>query len=112
MKKLTTAAKMTIVFAAGTLSGMFIRLGVSVTGSVPRSPGGDALILPLIVLLIVAGYWVGAEFGREAAYRKGYRDGRVKLLEQQGRHPNCRCTTTPYGGRDYWDAPGGKIQGP
>lgn len=82
MKKLTTAAKLAIVFVAGTVSGIFIRLGVSVAGIAPRSPGGEVLILPLIILLIVVGYWAGAEFTRERAYRTGYRDGRVKLLAQ------------------------------
>jgi len=83
MKKLIAAIKLAIVFAAGTLSGIFIRLGFSVAGSRPRSPGGEVLILPLIVLLIIAGYWAGAEFNREAAYRKGYRDGSINLLRLQ-----------------------------
>lgn len=44
---------------AGLLSGMYIRLGFEIVKGRPFSPGGEALFLPLVALLLYLGYSIG-----------------------------------------------------
>ena len=72
-------------FFAGIVSGAFIRLGFEILGNRPVSVGGEALILPLIVLLFCFGFAMGrmVQAGAEESlsfadgYQYGYRKGRV-----------------------------------
>ncbi len=65
MKRLNKLAHLVSGFAAGLLSGAFIRLGFEITNGRPAAIGGEALILPLIILLIYLGWQLGAMW-REA----------------------------------------------
>lgn len=82
MKKVNKLLMLIIGFAAGMLSGSFIRLGFEVLEGRPTSVGGEALILPLIVLLFCFGYNVGKEAKVQRrfhnAYKEGYHDGYSK----------------------------------
>lgn len=60
MKRLNKLACLVLGFAAGLLSGAFIRLGCEIINDRPAAIGGEALILPLIVLLICLGWQLGA----------------------------------------------------
>lgn len=59
MKRLTKLAHLVLGFAAGLLSGAFIRLGFEIIDSRPAAIGGETLILPLIILLIYLGWQLG-----------------------------------------------------
>lgn len=79
MKKVNKLFLLVLGFAAGLLSGSFIRLGFEILQGRPTSVGGEALILPLIVLLLGFGFALGKEakvqqkFHR--TYERGYHDG-------------------------------------
>lgn len=64
---------------AGLLSGMYIRLGFEIVKGRPFSPGGEALFLPLVGLLLYLGYNIGkavaTQRAADAAYKAGYQDG-------------------------------------
>ena len=55
--------KMAVAFTAGAVSGLMVAICTSVWLERPGSAGGEVLILPLIGLLLYAGY----EFGRLTA---------------------------------------------
>ncbi len=46
---------------AGLVSGMYIRLGFEIVKGRPFSPGGEALFLPLVGLLLYLGYNIGKD---------------------------------------------------
>lgn len=79
MKKVSKLLLLVLGFAAGLLSGSFIRLGFEIINGRPSAIGGEALILPLIVLLLCFGFALGKEakvqrkFHR--TYERGYHDG-------------------------------------
>lgn len=79
MKKVNKLFLLVLGFAAGLLSGAFIRLGFEIINGRPSAIGGEALILPLVVLLICFGFALGKEVkvqGRfDRAYQNGYRRG-------------------------------------
>lgn len=85
MKKISTLFKIALGFAGGLLSGAFVRLGFEILNGRPTSVGGEALILPLIVLLLCLGFSLGREFtaqrsavrAHDQGYREGYRKGRL-----------------------------------
>ncbi len=64
---------------AGLVSGMYIRLGFEIVKGRPFSPGGEALVLPLVALLLYLGYSIGkvaaTQRAADAAYKAGYQDG-------------------------------------
>lgn len=60
MKKGNKLFMLVLGFAAGLLSGAFIRLGFEIINGRPSAIGGEALILPLIILLICFGWQLGA----------------------------------------------------
>ena len=60
MKRLSKLACLVLGFAAGLLSGAFIRLGFEIIDGRPTAIGGEVLILPLIILLICLGWQLGA----------------------------------------------------
>lgn len=76
--------KLVLMFTAGFVSGLFIRLGVEVINLRPRSPGGEALFPLLIVLLMTAGYFIGRETKVHGDLREPkwaiYFDGYIKGL--------------------------------
>ncbi len=92
MKKVNKLFMLVLGFAAGLLSGAFIRLGFEIINGRPSAIGGEALILPLIILLICFGFALGKEvkvqrkFDR--AYTKGYQQG-----YEEGRTDNTRTLT-------------------
>ena len=92
MKKVTKLFMLVLGFAAGLLSGAFIRLGFEIINGRPSAIGGEPLILPLIILLLCFGFALGKEvkvqrkFDR--AYTKGYQRG-----YEEGRTDNTRTLT-------------------
>ena len=69
--------KMALSFAAGIVSGLMLAVGMTVWATRPGLPGGEALIVPLIILLIYFGAQLGT-MGRDfREYRRGYDEGYV-----------------------------------
>lgn len=83
MKKVSKLLHLVLGFSAGLLTGAFIRLGFEIIHGRPAAIGGEALILPLVILLVCFGFALGKEvrvqrnFSRvyEQGYRKGYGEG-------------------------------------
>lgn len=71
--------KIAIVFLTGSLSGGILSEGVHVFTQRSGSIGGEALILPLIILLLICGYNLGRESkifqSKNQTYEEGFRDG-------------------------------------
>lgn len=71
---------------AGLLSGMYVRLSFEVVKGRPVSPGGETLLVPLLLLVLYLGYNLGkaakgAGGARQAFDRgfwEGYRRGTVR----------------------------------
>lgn len=86
-------------FVSGTAVGMLIRLGITVIGERPSSPGGELLILPMILLLVYFGYVLGAD-GKDTAcrryYNRGYDRGAEDAKHQLFGGFNCRHAFYPY----------------
>lgn len=76
MKTIRKLTLLVLGYSAGILSGAFIRLDFEMLAGRPTSVGGEALILPLIVLLVCFGYSVGKEISTQKAYEAGYCKGR------------------------------------
>lgn len=74
--------KLVLMFAAGLVSGTFIRLGVEVINLRPRLPGGETLFPLLIVLLMVAGYFIGRETKVHGDLREAQRKGQLTGYEK------------------------------
>ena len=88
MKRVSKLLLLVLGFSAGLLAGAFIRLGFEIINGRPVSIGGEALLLPLVILLICFGFSLGKEvrvqrnFSKayERGYRKGYgEDGTVEI---------------------------------
>lgn len=85
--------KAVVTFAAGAVAGLMLAACLTVQGSRPGVFGGEALILPLMALLLYVGYEAGrlstlaqAEHLR-AALREAaeeYATGEVKVLCEDG----------------------------
>lgn len=83
MKKVNKLLHLVLGFSAGLLAGAFIRLGFEIIDGHPAAIGGEALILPLVILLVGFGFALGKEvkvqehFSRvyEKGYRRGYHEG-------------------------------------
>ena len=77
--------RMALSFVSGIAVGMLIRLGITMSGTRPYSPGGELLILPMILLLVYFGYCIGAD-GRDREckryYRRGYEKGTKDVKDQ------------------------------
>ena len=77
MKKVNKLLHLVFWFSAGFLAGTFIRLGFEIINGRPAAIGGEALILPLVILLI----WFGAQLGTICRdfkeYQRGYDEGYV-----------------------------------
>lgn len=52
MKRVSKLLLLVLGFSAGLLAGAFIRLGFEIINGRPVSIGGEALLLPLVILLI------------------------------------------------------------
>lgn len=80
--------KLVLMFAAGFVSGLFIRLSVEIIDLRPHSPGGEALFPLLIALLMVAGYFIGRETKVHPAKRFESPPGLHRQCKQRGlRYP-------------------------
>lgn len=83
MKKVSKLLHLVLGFTTGLLAGAFIRLGFEIIHGRPAAIGGEALILPLVILLVCFGFALGKEvrvqmnFSRvyEQGYWKGYGEG-------------------------------------
>ena len=79
--------KMALSFAAGIVSGLMLAVGMTVWATQPGLPGGEALILPLIILLICFGVQLGVmgrdiqewRRGYDAGYEDGLEDGTIDI---------------------------------
>ena len=97
--------RMTLSFVSGIAVGVLIRLGVTMIGARPSSPGGELLILPMILLLVYFGYCIGID-GKDREckryYRKGYYRGTEDVKKQLFKPVNCRHSFYPFveGGKD------------
>ncbi len=77
MKKVSKLLHLVLGFTTGLLAGAFIRLGFEIINGRPAAIGGEALILPLIILLICFGAELGT-MGRDLQeYQRGYDEGYV-----------------------------------
>lgn len=94
MKKVNKVLCLALGFGAGLLAGMFIRLSFEIINGRPVAIGGEALILPLIVLLVCFGFVLGKEVriqrrydrtfrrGRHEGYAQGYVDGVGSMVRE------------------------------
>ena len=85
MKKVNKLLHLVLGFSAGLLAGAFIRMGFEIIDGRPAAIGGEALILPLVILLVGFGFALGKEVKAQGhfsrVYEKGYRRGYHKGLE-------------------------------
>jgi hypothetical protein len=78
-----------IGFAAGLLSGVMILQGMIVLLGRTGAPGGEALIIPLIVMLFIFGWDMGKQHGAEKAFETGKDKGFYLGFEEgfyEGQH--------------------------
>ena len=73
--------KMLLGFVAGIVSGLMLAVGMTVWAYRPGLPGGEALLLPLIGLLICFGIQLGVMDRDIREYRRGYDAGYEDGLE-------------------------------
>ena len=64
-RKIGWTARLVLVFLSGVMSGLLLVYGMEPWAQRDGLPGGEALILPLIILLIYLGWQLGAMW-REA----------------------------------------------
>ena len=64
-RKIGWTARLVLVFLSGVMSGLLLAYGMEAWAQRDGLPGGEALILPLIILLIYLGWQLGAMW-REA----------------------------------------------
>ena len=64
-RKIGWTARLVLVFLSGVMSGLLLGYGMENWAQRDGLPGGEALILPLIILLIYLGWQLGAMW-REA----------------------------------------------
>ena len=82
MKKVNKLLHLVLGFSAGVLAGAFIRLGFEIIDGRPAAIGGEALILPLVILLVGFGFALGKEvkaqghFSTGRGTARGWRTGR------------------------------------
>ena len=69
--------KAVVTFAAGAVAGLMLAACLTVQGSRPGVFGGEALILPLMALLLYVGY----EAGRLSTLAQAEKEGRLVVLE-------------------------------
>lgn len=60
LRKIGRAARLILVFLSGVMSGLLLVYGMETWAQRDGLPGGEALILPLIILLIYLGWQLGA----------------------------------------------------
>lgn len=75
MKKVSKLAHLVLGFSAGLLAGAFIRLGFEIIHGRPAAIGGEALILPLVILLVCFGFALGKEVRAQRNFSKVYERG-------------------------------------
>jgi high-affinity Fe2+/Pb2+ permease len=68
-----------IGFITGLLTGMMIVQGTIVLSGRQAAPGGEVLIIPMIIMLIWFGWDMGRQYGSDKAYKagkdKGFNEG-------------------------------------
>ena len=72
MKRVSKLLLLVLGFSAGLLAGAFIRLGFEIINGRPVSIGGEALLLPLVILLICFGFSLGKEVRVQRNFSKAY----------------------------------------
>ena len=91
MKKVSKLLHLVLGFTTGLLAGAFIRLGFEIVNGRPVSIGGEALLLPLVILLICFGFSLGKEVRVQRnfskAYERGYRTVSYTHLDVYKRQP-------------------------
>ena len=75
MKRVSKLLLLVLGFSAGLLAGAFIRLGFEIINGRPVSIGGEALLLPLVILLICFGFSLGKEVRVQRNFSKAYERG-------------------------------------
>lgn len=100
MKKVNKLLHLVLGFSAGVLAGAFIRLGFEIIDGRPAAIGGEALILPLVILLVASGSRLGKRSRRRdtsagfmkrgtgGAITRGWRTGRWRSTA------TLMCTTS------------------
>ena len=61
MRGIIRFSKIILTYLTGILSGIFIIKGIETFMVRKGTVGGEILILPLFIMLIVLGYWIGQE---------------------------------------------------
>ena len=59
-RKIGQAVQLFLVFGGGVVSGLFLAYGAKAWTQRDGLPGGEVLILPLIILLVYLGWQLGA----------------------------------------------------
>ncbi len=59
-RKIRQTVRLILVFLGGVMSGLLLVYGMETWAQRDGLPGGEALILPLIILLIYLGWQLGA----------------------------------------------------
>lgn len=62
-------------YSAGFLSGVVIDLGFVALLGRNGIPGGEILIIPLMIILLFLGWNIGKEYGYKQGHDKGFEDG-------------------------------------
>lgn len=77
--------KTVVVFLAGAVAGLMLAVCLTVQGSRPGVFGGEALILPLMALLLYVGYEAGrlAALAQAEQQRHRHRSGPPYRVEQK-----------------------------
>ena len=77
--------KAVVTFAAGAVAGLMLAACLTVQGSRPGVFGGEALILPLLALLLYVGYEAGrlSTLAQAEQRRRKRRDGKRKARSKK-----------------------------
>ena len=80
------AAKTAAVLTAGILAGMMLHVAWQALQGRTGAPGGEALIIPMMAVLLYIGYEIGHMAGEAAGYRTGYRRAIQDAMDRLERH--------------------------
>lgn len=75
MRKMKLKVKLLLGYLAGIESGLMLSFGISICVQRPGWPGGEVLIIPLIVLLLWFGVQLGVMGRSIQEYNRGYKEG-------------------------------------
>lgn len=81
--RLKKAYRLLVTFVCGVWSGLFVAQGFYVLAARQGGwPGGEAMTLWVIPMLVYCGYMLGEDFGREKWFGRGYTSG-IKFCNNQ-----------------------------